>query len=356
MNILQNSPPIGGTRVNRGPRAASTRGGLSAALSASALVAGLLLAAPAHDAHAQAFPSKPVTIVVPFPAGNASDVAARALGEELGRKLGQPVVVENKTGATGTIGASFVSKSAPDGHTLLMTSTSFAISTALVANLPYRPTQDFEPVLHVGGSGGMLLIVAPDFPAKTLAEFVDLTRRNPGKYNYAHVGRGTIQHLTMEVFLAMAGLQIQPVAYKGSVQAITDIISGQIQVMFDSPSSSASFVDSGKVIALTSAADARSVRLPNVPAVTESGLKELRDFRVGGWVGLLAPARTPEPIVKRINEELAAIMNAPEMKQKLLKAGLEVMPPHPPEQFGRFLQADMARWQQAATAAKIPKE
>ena len=189
---------------------------------ALALVAALAFAfiQPAREAQAQAFPSKPITFVVPFPAGNASDVAARALGEELARKLGQPVVVENKTGATGTIGASFVAKSAPDGHTLLMTSTSFAISTALVANLPYRPLQDFEPVVHVGGSGGMLMIVAPDFPAKTLAEFVDLARRNAGKYNYAHVGRGTIQHLTMEVFLSMTGLQIQPVAYKGSVQAI----------------------------------------------------------------------------------------------------------------------------------------
>lgn len=307
-------------------------------------------------AQAQTFPTKPITFVVPFPAGNASDVAARALGEELARRLGQPVVVENKTGATGTIGASFVAKSAPDGHTLLMTSTSFAISTALVANLPYRPTQDFEPVVHVGGSGGMLLIVAPDFPAKTLAEFIDLAKRNPGKFNYAHVGRGTIQHLTMEVFLSMTGLKIQPVAYKGSVQAITDIISGQIQVMFDSPSSSAAFVDNGKVRALTSAAEARSVRLPSVPAVPESGVADLRDFRVGGWVGLLAPARTPEPVVKRLNDELVSIMNAPAMKERLLKAGLEVVPAHSPAQFGRFLQADMARWQAAATAAKIPKE
>jgi tripartite-type tricarboxylate transporter receptor subunit TctC len=126
--------------------------------------------------------------------------------------------------------------------------------------------------------------------------------------------------------------------------------------MFDSPSSSASFVDGGKVRALTSAADARSVRLPSVPAVPESGVAELRDFRVGGWVGLLAPARTPAPIVKRLNEELVSIMNAPAMKQRLLQAGLEVGAPHSPEQFGRFLEADMARWQAAATAAKIPKE
>ena len=196
----------------------------------------------------------------------------------------------------------------------------------------------------------MLLIVAPDFPARTVNEFIDLVRRNPGKYNYAHVGRGTIQHLTMEVFVAMTGLQIQAVPYKGSVQAITDIISGQIQVMFDSPSSSASFVDGGKVRALVSAADARSVRLPNVPAVPESGLNELRDFRVGGWVGMLAPAKTPSAVVARL------ILNEPAMKQRMLQGGLEVIPPHPPEQFARFLQADMNRWQAAATAAKIPKE
>ena len=319
-----------------------------------ALLAGS--AFTALEAAAQPFPSRPITIIVPYPPGNASDVAARALGEELGKKLAQPVVVENKPGATGAIGAVFVAKSAPDGHTLLMTSTSFAISTALVANLPYNVSNDFEPVVHVGGSGGMLLIVNPSFPANDLRQFVELARQNPGKYNYAHVGRGTIQHLTMEVFMAMAGVQIQPVAYKGSVQAITDIISGQIQVMFDSPSSAAAFVDSGKVKALTSAADGRSTRLPNVSAVPESGVTELKDFRVGGWVGLLAPAKTPKAIVSKLNEELVAIMNAPAMKQKLLQGGLEVMPPHPPEKFGEFLKADMARWQAAATAAKIPKE
>ena len=357
MNKSQNKAHhVASIQASSQPSARSTQRLTRPGSVALAGICALVLACVSGAAQAQSFPSKPVTFVVPFPAGNASDVAARALGEELGRRLGQPIVVENRTGATGTIGASFVAKSAPDGHTLLMTSTSFAISTALVANLPYRPTQDFEPVVQVGGSGGMLLIVAPDFPAKTLAEFIDLAKRNPGKFNYAHVGRGTIQHLTMEVFLSMTGLQIQPVPYKGSVQAITDIISGQIQVMFDSPSSSASFVDGGKVRALTSAADARSVRLPSVPAVPESGVAELRDFRVGGWVGLLAPARTPAPIVKRLNEELVSIMNAPAMKQRLLQAGLEVGAPHSPEQFGRFLEADMARWQAAATAAKIPKE
>ena len=160
-------------------------------------LAAVCMALCSSVAMAQAYPSKPIKIIVPYPPGNASDVAARILGEELSRRIGQPVVVENKPGATGAVGAVFVAKSPPDGYTLLMTSTSFAISTALVANLPYNINTDFEPVVHVGGSGGMVLVVNPSFPANNLQQFVSLIKSNPGKYNYAHVGRGTIQHLTM---------------------------------------------------------------------------------------------------------------------------------------------------------------
>jgi len=274
----------------------------------------------------------------------------------LAKKLGQPVVVENRAGATGTIGAAAVAKSPPDGYTLLMTSTSFAISTALVANLPYNVIADFEPVVHVGGSGGMILLVNPTFPANNLQQFVELLKKNPGKYSYAHIGRGTIQHLTMEVFLSMIGADVVAVPYKGSVQSITDIIGGQIPMMFDSPSSASPFIDSGKVKALTSSAEKRSSRLPNVPAVTESGIAALDNFRVGGWVGMMAPAKTPKAIVQRLNEELVKIMQVPEVKQRLYAQGLETVPEHTPEKFAEFLKADMARWQAAATAAKIPKE
>jgi tripartite-type tricarboxylate transporter receptor subunit TctC len=318
----------------------------------AALLAGLAVA----PIQAQTYPNRPVKIIVPYPPGNASDVAARTLGDELAKKLGQPVVVENRSGATGTIGAAAVAKSPPDGYTLLMTSTSFAISTALVASLPYNVATDFEPVVHVGGSGGMILVVNNSFPANNLAQFVDLVKKNPGKYSYAHIGRGTIQHLTMEVFLSMIGADVVAVPYKGSVQSITDIIGGQIPMMFDSPSSASSFIDGGKVKALTSSSEKRSSRLPNVPAVTESGVAALDNFRVGGWVGMLAPAKTPRAIVNRLNEELVKIMQIPEVKQRLYSQGLEVVPEHPPEKFGEFLKADMARWQAAATAAKIPKE
>jgi tripartite-type tricarboxylate transporter receptor subunit TctC len=330
-------------------------GRLIARLSCLAAGASLLLGA-ALPAQAQNYPNRAVKIIVPFPPGNASDVAARTLGDELAKKLGQPVVVENRAGATGTIGAAAVAKSPPDGYTLLMTSTSFAISTALVANLPYNVIADFEPVVHVGGSGGMILLVNPTFPANNLQQFVDLLKKNPGKYSYAHIGRGTIQHLTMEVFLSMIGADVVAVPYKGSVQSITDIIGGQIPMMFDSPSSASPFIDSGKVKALTSSAEKRSSRLPNVPAVTESGIAALDNFRVGGWVGMMAPAKTPKAIVQRLNEELVKIMQVPEVKQRLYAQGLETVPEHTPEKFAEFLKADMARWQAAATAAKIPKE
>ena len=231
-----------------------------------------------------------------------------------------------------------------------------ATSAVLIANLPYNVANDFEPVVHVGGSGGMILVVNPTFPAANLQQFVDLLKKNPGKYSYAHLGRGTIQHLTMEVFLSMIGAEVVAVPYKGSVQAITDIIGGQIPMMFDSPSSAASFIESGKLKALTSSSDKRSNRLAGVPAVAESGIAALDNFRVGGWVGLLAPAKTPKAIVGRLNEELTKIMQGPEVRQRLYAQGLEVVAEHGPEKFGEFLKADMARWQAAASAAKIPKE
>jgi tripartite-type tricarboxylate transporter receptor subunit TctC len=308
------------------------------------------------NVNAQAYPNRSIKIIVPFPPGNASDVAARILGEELSKKFNQTVVVENRVGATGTIGASFVSKSPPDGYTLLMTSTSFAISTALMANVPYNPLTDFVPVIQVGTTGGMVLIVNPSFPANNLSQLVDLIKKNPGKYSYAHVGRGTIQHLSMEVFLSMVGADVAAIPYKGSVQAITDIIGGQLPMMFDSPGSAAAFIDSNKVKALTSASEKRSGRLPSVPAVTESGVTALDNFRVGGWVGMMAPPQTPRAIVNRLNEELFKIMQNPEVKQKLFTLGVEGVAEHTPEKFGDFLRADMARWQAAANAAKIAKE
>lgn len=327
----------------------------SRVFSVAALVA-LLCMFFSLNVHAQAYPSRSIKIIVPFPPGNASDVAARILGDELSKKLNQPVVIENRVGATGTIGASFVSKSPPDGYTLLMTSTSFAISTALMANVPYNPVTDFEPVIQVGTTGGMVLIVNPTFPANNLAQLVDLIKKNPGKYSYAHVGRGTIQHLSMEVFLSMVGADVLAVPYRGSVQAITDIMGGQLPMMFDSPGSAASFIDSNKVKALTSASEKRSGRLPSVPAVTESGVTALDNFRVGGWVGMMAPPQTPKAIVNRLNEEIFKIMQNPEVKQKLFTLGVEGVAEHTPEKFGEFVRMDMARWQAAANAAKISKE
>lgn len=309
-----------------------------------------------NHVQAQDYPNRPIKIVVPFPPGNASDAAARILGEELSKKLNQPVLIENRVGVTGTIGASFVAKSAPDGYTLLMTSTSFAISTGLIAKLPYDPLTDFEPVFHVGTTGGMVLIVNNDFPANNLAQFVDLVKKNPGKYSYAHIGRGTIQHLAMEVFLSQINAEVVAIPYKGSVQAMTDIIGGQLPMMFDSPASAAAFIDSGKVKALTSASEKRSARFPAIPAVTESGVASLDKFRVGGWVGMLAPAKTPKAFVNRLNDELSKIMQITEVKQKLFTLGIEGIGNHSPERFSEFLRADMERWQTAAIAAKIAKE
>jgi tripartite-type tricarboxylate transporter receptor subunit TctC len=309
---------------------------------------------PGAGALAQTYPSRPIKIFVPFPPGNSADAAARTLADELVRRLGQPVVVENRPGATGSIGALAVAKSPADGYALLLASTAFTISTALGA--PYDVAKDFQPVALVGVVGPMILIAAPSFPASTLLQTVELLKSNPRKYSYAHLGPGTISHLTMENFLSLIGAEAVGVQYRGSVQAITDIIGSQIPLMFDSPSSAVSFIESGKIKALAVASDIRSNRLPNVPAVTESGIAAVKNFHSSGWVGLLAPANTPRDIVLRLNAELTAIAQLPAVKQRLYLQGIDTVPQQSPEKFGEFLKGDMERWQAAATAAKVVKQ
>ncbi len=323
------------------------------------LVAAVVLigaAGWAGGAAAQPYPARPIRVIVPFPPGNSSDIAARTIGDVLAKRLGQSIVVDNRPGATGFIGAGMVAKAPADGHTLLMTSTSFTISTAITASLPYDVLRDFDPVVRVGGSGGMVLIVHPNFPADNLRDFVALLKKSPGKFHYAHIGRGTIQHLTMEMFLATIGAEVSGVPYKGSVQALNEIIGGQVAMMFDSQSSGATFVQGGRVKAIASTGERRSVRTPNVPLMTESGVPAAEKFVVQGWVGMLAPAKTPRAIVRRLNEEIQAITQTPEMKERLLSQGLEVAPAHPAEKFGEFLREDVARWSAAAAAAKLAKE
>lgn len=320
----------------------------------TALALSPLAAARASEGPA-GFPGRAVKFIVPFPPGNSSDVAARLIGEQLGKKYNVPFIVENRVGAAGQLGASAVARAEPDGHTLLMTSTSFTISPALYKSLPYSLAADFAPVVCVS-TAPMVLVVRPDFPAATTDEFVREIRRQPARYNYAHNGAGTIQHLTAEAFLAAIGQPINAVPYKGSAQALTDLIGGQVQFMFDAVLSARTLIEAGKLKALGVTSPGRTELLRSVPPMAESTTPGAAGFTIEGWAGLLAPRATPPAVVDWLNKEISAVLYSDEMRERLRTAS--ILPPgnHSAAQFGSFLQADLQKWQKAATAARLEKE
>jgi tripartite-type tricarboxylate transporter receptor subunit TctC len=309
------------------------------------------------EALAQAYPSKVVRIVVPTVPGNAADITTRLITERLSKRFGQAVIVENRPGggATGSIAAVYVAKSPPDGHTLLMTSTSFSINTAMFAQLPYDSEKDFDAVALVA-QVGMVLVTAPGSPVANLQQLVELIRKDPGKYSYATVGRGSIQHLTMELFLSAIGGEMVAIPYKGSAPALVDVMSGTVPFLFDAVSSSGTYVTSGRVRPLAIAGHKRSALLANVPSTGESGIPALSKFEVIGWVGLLAPKGTPKPVTDLLNDHVMQIVQDREIKDKLSAQGLEVYSPHPPEQFREFLRDQVTKWDSAARAARISRE
>ncbi len=306
---------------------------------------------------AQTYPSKLIRIIVPTAPGNAADITTRLISERLTKRLGQSVIVENRPGGTaaGAIASSYVAKSPADGHTLLMTSTSFAINTALVAQLPYDIEREFDAVAFVA-QVGMVLVTSPSAQVKDLKEFVQIIKSNPGKYNYATVGRGSIQHLTMALLLSAIDGDMVPIPYKGSAPALVDVMSGTVPFMFDAVSSSGTYITSGRVKALAMAGQKRSDVFPDVQATAEAGIPELANFEVIGWVGLVAPKGTPPAITGLLNESVMQIVQEKDIKDKLNAQGMEVLSPHPPERFRDFLRDNVLKWDTAARAAKLAKE
>jgi len=319
------------------------------------LFCGLLLALSlgltSGWAGAQDYPNKPIKIIVAFPPGNAADIVARVLAEQLSPRLGQPVVVENRAGASGTIAAMAVVKSPADGYTLLMTSTSFAINAAVLANLPYDLERDFAPISMVNAIPAVL-IVNKSFPADNIQQFLAEIKRNPGKYTYGHPGAGTMQNLAMKLFLNDTGTDIRDVAYKGSVQAVTDIMSGNLDMMFESGNSAANFVKTGRVKAIATSGPTRYFGMPEVPTVMESGLQ----FSVVGWTAMAAPANTPIAIVNRLNRELREILELPAVRERMVTLGFGIFPQNPPDEVRKAILAESRRWIAVAKAANIPKE
>lgn len=306
--------------------------------------AGLVFYA-ANAAAADAYPSKPIKWVVPFPPGGAMDTMARTLGEKLSVSMKQPVVVENRPGAGGTIGSSVVAKAAPDGHTMMIVSIGHAVNPSIYPTLRYDAMRDFEPVSLVGIVPN-LLVAHPSVKANNAKELIALAKAQPGKLTYASAGSGTTVHLAAELFNSMAGVDIMHVPYKGSAPAVTDLMGGQVDIMFDSLSSAKPYVESGKLKALAVTTAKRSSAFPNVPTIAESGVP---GYELSGWYAVFVPAKTPKPIVDRLHAELTRALKQPDVRARFALIGAEPVGSSPQE-LANTLKTETARW------AKIVRE
>jgi len=301
---------------------------------------GIVLATITGVADAQAWPSKPIKWVVPFAPGGTTDILARTVGDKLAIALGVPVVIENKPGAGGGIGAEFTAKSAPDGYTIMGgTISTHAINASLYSKLPYDPVKDFVPITLIARVPNML-VVNPSVPAKDVKELIALLKANPGKYTFASSGNGTSQHLSGELFKTMAGVEMQHIPYKGSPPALQDVVGGQVTMTFDNITTAWPLAKAGKLRALAVTTANRSAIAPDVPTLAESGLP---GFEVGSWQGVFAPAGTPPEIIKRLNMEIVKILNMPEVKEKLIGLGAEPVG-NSPEEFSAMVKLEVVKW------------
>ena len=301
------------------------------------LVAALLLVI-AGAAPAQPWPSKPIRMVVAFPPGGSTDLAARALGEKLSAALGQPLLVENKAGASGNIGAEFVARSAPDGYTLFMAATSFATSPAFFPKLGWDPLKDFAPVSLVA-TVPIIIVIHPSIPAKTPAELIAYSKAHRGMLNMASPGAATLTRLSGEMFKQTAGIDWVTVHYKGGPPAVQDLLAGNAHVMFANISDVISQVKAGRLRAIAVTTPKRSAVAPDLPTLAESALP---GFSVSTWQAVLAPAGTPLEIVQRLNAEIVKAMALPELKERFLSFGTDAAT-STPEELGRFLAEEVAK-------------
>ena len=315
-------------------------------LAACALAcAGLAVAAVAV---AQAFPNKPLRLVVPFTPGGSQDVIGRLLAQKVGEALGQPMIVENKPGAGGKIATQEVARSAPDGYTLLLsTGAQMAIEPALSSKAGYEPLRDFVHVVHVGNAP-LVLIASPSLPAATVKDFIAYTKANPGKVNTASTGNGTYTHLTIELFKAASGADVTHVPYKGAAPALNDLLGGQVQTMFTTTASAQPYTSTGRVKAIAVTAPKRSAMLPDVPTFAEAGVP----LDVSVWIGVAVPAKTPADNVARLNQVFNKALASPEVREKLVALGVDPAGGSS-EEFTAYVRGDVDRWGKVIKAAGI---
>ncbi|MBV6306448.1 tripartite tricarboxylate transporter substrate binding protein [Candidimonas humi] len=309
--------------------------------------AGLGLAAATAHAAADAYPQRPITIVVPFSPGGATDILGRLLAERLSTRLHQSVIVENKPGAGTIIASNYVARAKPDGYTFLLAASSLGIAPSVYRKVDYDPVKDFTPVTQVA-SVVHVLEVNPALPVKTVGELIAYLKAHPGKVSYASVGVGTSTQLEAELFKSTSGVKMEQVPYKGSSQALTDLVAGRVEVMFDAWASSGPFVRSGKVRALAVTTEQPSPSVPGLPPIATA----VPGFAAMPWLGLVAPAGTPAPIVDTIYKNVAQILQEPQVKAKFVTLGLDAIGSDP-QAFGRFIAKDIKTWNKVAREGNI---
>ena len=314
-------------------------------MQAAALAAMVATAAPALG---QAYPTKPIRIVAPSTPGDAPDVIARLVADKLSVALGQQVVVDNKPGAGGVVGSESVAKSPPDGYTLIMGNAgSHGINAAVYSKLPYDIQRDFAPVSQVAIAPNVM-VINPSVPANSVAEFIAYAKSQPGKLSYASGGNGSSAHMSMELFKAMAGIDVQHIPYKGSSPALTDLIGGQVAVFIGNMPPTVPHIKSGKLRALAVTTKSRSALMPELPTISDT----LPGYETVAWFGVLAPAGTPPEIVNRLSAEIGRIARSPEMREKLVAMGAEPVG-GTPEEFKAVIDRDIAKWKPLAQKVGI---
>jgi len=305
-------------------------------------------------AHALAadYPNRPLRLIVPFAPGGGNDTVARLVGQKLEGELGQPVVIDNRPGAGGIVGAEAAARAAPDGYTLFLGGVgSHAINPNLHANLSYDPIKDFQPISLIA-SAPLVLVVHPSVPAHSVRELVTLAKAQPGKLNYASNGNGSSSHLAAVMFASMTGTDMVHVPYKGLAPALTDLLSGQVQLMFSSVVAILPHVKAGKLRALAVSSRERMTLLPDLPTIAESGVP---GYQSSSWYGILAPAGTPPDVVTRLNAALVRVVAQPDVKQALAQEGAEPVG-NSPQAFGAFIQAEKQRLGEVIRTARVPMQ
>ncbi|RYF82924.1 MAG: tripartite tricarboxylate transporter substrate binding protein [Comamonadaceae bacterium] len=301
---------------------------------------------------AQGYPNKPIRLVVPFPAAGATDLFARTLGQKMGERLGTTLVIDNKPGAGGAIGSDLAAKAPPDGYTLLLATTStHSIGPAITARLPYDTVRDFTPIAHVGDAPSIMLVPV-DSPAKTVREWIDYAKKNPGQLNYASSGNGTIVQLTAELFKAQAGVFVTHIPYKGTALAIPDLISGKVNVLFDSLPTGMPHVRDGRLRALGVTSLTRSPLAPELPPIADT----LPGFESNTWFGFYGPRGLPADVVARVNKAAHEALADPEVKDKLSRLGIAPAVAGTPEQFATMVAADASKWKKIVVERKISND